>query len=69
MSDIVERLRNRVHDSHMDNERLMDEAADEIESLRRTLSTLAAQSSGIPGSTRLSDCMAALAALPLRKRE
>jgi len=34
MSDIVQRLRDRVHDSHMDNERLMDEAADEIERLR-----------------------------------
>ena len=35
MTDIVERLKNRIHDSHMDNERLMDEAANEIELLRQ----------------------------------
>jgi cobalamin biosynthesis protein CobT len=34
MTDIVERIRNRIHDSHMDAEHLMDEAADEIERLR-----------------------------------
>lgn len=34
MSDIVDRLRDRIHDSHMDAERLMDEAQDEIERLR-----------------------------------
>lgn len=31
MSEITERLRNRIHDSHMDAERLMDDAADHIE--------------------------------------
>lgn len=33
VSDIIERLRNRIHDSPMPAELLMDEAADEIERL------------------------------------
>ena len=32
--DIVERIRERIHDSHMQIEHLLDEAADEIERLR-----------------------------------
>jgi hypothetical protein len=34
MMDIVERIRSRIHDSHMQIEHLLDEAADEIERLR-----------------------------------
>ena len=37
MSDILDRLQNRIHDSHMDAERLMDDAYDEIERLRSIL--------------------------------
>ena len=33
MTDIVERLRNRINDAPMPTERLLDEAADEIERL------------------------------------
>lgn len=31
MSDLLRRLRNRVHDSHMHIEHLLDDSADEIE--------------------------------------
>ena len=31
MSDLSKRLRGRVHDSQMDNEYMMDEAADELD--------------------------------------
>ena len=33
MSDLIARIRTRINDSHMDIERLLDEAADEIERL------------------------------------
>ncbi len=34
MTDIVERIRNRIHDAPMPTEHLLDDAADEIERLR-----------------------------------
>ena len=37
MTDIVERIRNRIHDAPMETERLLDEAAEEIELLRLEL--------------------------------
>jgi hypothetical protein len=37
MPDIVDRLRNRIHDSHMDAERLMDDAEEEIILLRMSM--------------------------------
>lgn len=42
MSDIVNRLRNRIHDAPMPTERMLDEAADEIERLRTALKRIAA---------------------------
>ena len=41
-------------------------ALDEIERLREALGIIAAQSSGEVGSTKRSDCMAAIAAAALR---
>jgi len=38
--DIVERIRNRPNDAPMETERLLDEAADEIERLRWLLAQL-----------------------------
>jgi hypothetical protein len=38
-----------------------------IENLRSALETIAAQSSGVPGSAARSDCMAAIARLDLRQ--
>lgn len=38
----------------------------DLEEARKTLEVLAAQSSGIPGSTAKSDCMASMASLALR---
>lgn len=35
MSDIVARIRGRIHDAPMETEQLIDEAADEIERLQR----------------------------------
>lgn len=35
--DLVARLRDRIHDSHMDTERLIDDAADTIEALEAEL--------------------------------
>lgn len=40
MNDIVDRLRNRIHDAPMPTEHLLDEAADEIEDLRLAVSGL-----------------------------
>lgn len=40
MSDIVERLRDRINDSHMEAERMMDDAAVEIQSLRQRVERL-----------------------------
>ncbi len=37
MSDLVDRLRNRIHDAPMPTEHMLDEAADEIERLRKAL--------------------------------
>lgn len=34
MTDIIDRIRNRIHDAPMPTEHLLDEAADEIERLR-----------------------------------
>lgn len=41
MADILTRLRDRINDSHMDAEHLMDDAADEIERLRAALKPFA----------------------------
>ena len=38
--DIVERIRNRIHDAPMETERMLDEAADIIEALRRDFDVL-----------------------------
>jgi hypothetical protein len=40
-NEIVERVRSRIHDSHMDVERLLDDAADEIHRLREMLADAA----------------------------
>ena len=37
MIDLVVLIRGRIHDSHMETERLLDNAADEIERLRAVL--------------------------------
>jgi hypothetical protein len=37
MSDIVERINNRIHDAPMPTEHLLDEAAEEIDRLRGLL--------------------------------
>ena len=37
MSDLVERLRNRIHDAPMPTEHMLDEAADRIEALEAAL--------------------------------
>ncbi len=34
MTDLVTRIRNRIHDAPLETERMLDEAADEIEQLR-----------------------------------
>jgi hypothetical protein len=54
MSDIVERIRNRMHDAPMPTEHLLDEAADMIERLsaavniaRSALLRIEAQSEGV----------------------
>ena len=44
MTDIIARLRNRIHDSPIPAEHLMDDAADEIERLRAALEEIAIQS-------------------------
>jgi hypothetical protein len=41
MTDLVTRIRTRINDSHMDIERLLDEAADEIERLQKEKQELA----------------------------
>ena len=43
MPDIIDRLRNRIHDAPMPTERLLDEAADVIELLSRALEPFAKQ--------------------------
>lgn len=40
MDDIVERIRNRIHDAPMPTEHLLDEAADYIEQLRGVLNEM-----------------------------
>jgi hypothetical protein len=51
MTDIVDRLRNRVHDAPLPTERLLDEAADEIERLRETLKEIAEVDTDSRGNT------------------
>lgn len=41
MTDLGERLRNRIHDSHMDAEHLMDEATAEIVRMATEIARLA----------------------------
>lgn len=40
MSDLTERLRNRIHDSQMDNEHMMDDAIDALEAQEARIRTL-----------------------------
>jgi len=46
VTDIIARLRNRIHDSPIPAEHLMDDAADEIERLRAALGEIAAREYG-----------------------
>lgn len=68
-ADIVERLRERARGPATDRTHgLMAEAAAEIERMRGALRVIAAQDSGVPTSTSLADCMAALARAALEPR-
>lgn len=40
MTDLVQRLRDRINDSHMDTERLIDEAADALEAKDKEIARL-----------------------------
>ena len=43
MNDIVQRIRARSHDAHLDTEYMLDDAAEEIERLREALQFYAAE--------------------------
>ena len=40
MSELTERLRNRIHDSQMDNEHMMDDAIDALEAQEAKIAAL-----------------------------
>ena len=56
MTDIIDRLRRWTHDPHAQPASdLMDEAADEIERLRRMLGIVQTTAQGAPGNCRRPD--------------